>query len=133
MKGGRIDLHKGASRRISIHGISFGGEDAGRSECYGRFSQINNAVRCGQIRQKLLRDAARCTRFLPYKDVIQVEFQSTQRNPVFCPMVPLKVAVPCQAKVWIDCLLEDWCLRNLLNQHSIVHSQNWTRTTGSRI
>ena len=30
------------------------------------------------------------TRFLPYKDVIQVELKSTQPNHVFCPMVPLK-------------------------------------------
>ena len=33
------------------------------------------------------------TRFLLYKDVIQVELKSTQPNHVFCPMVPLKETV----------------------------------------
>jgi hypothetical protein len=62
--------------------------------------QVLSDKQCGRIpggnilsnsySRELLRDAAGCTRFLPYKDVIQVEFQSTQPNPVFCPMVPLK-------------------------------------------
>jgi hypothetical protein len=45
------------------------------------------------IRVNYCGDAAGCTQFLPYKDVIQVEFQSTQPNTVFCPMVPLKETI----------------------------------------
>jgi hypothetical protein len=46
-------------------------------ECYGRFSQINNAVGCGR---------KHTVKFI-FAWIIQVEFQSNQPNPVFCPMV----------------------------------------------
>jgi hypothetical protein len=57
-------------------------------ECYGKFSQITmqlDAARSARMRYCKIhvnrcgnRDAAGCTRFLPYKDVVQVEFHSTE-------------------------------------------------------
>ena len=82
--------------------------DPGGFECYGKFSKINNAVGCGEIHQdaggnnsysrESLRMRPDATRFLPYKDVIQVELKSTQPNHVFCPMVPLKELGPTEPK-----------------------------------
>jgi len=78
--------------------------------------QVPSEKHCGRMRpdvpgsRESLWDAAWCAGFLPYKDVIQVEFKSTQRNRVFCPTVPLKILSSCHAWIaWTNLQKEKIC------------------------